>query len=79
MLSSMTPCASHTALAMNQNWSRSSFPTPLNMGSLIALTMLNCGGGGGGGQGGEAGGGMGGGGNYKMLCLIKLTTLLRET
>ena len=57
MLSSVTPCASHTALTTNQNWSRSSFPTPLNIGSLIALAILNRGGGGGGvgGDGGEGG------------------------
>lgn len=84
MLSSVTPCASHTALTTNQNWFGSSFPTPLNTGSLITLAMLNYGGGGGGvggdgGEGGEAGGGMGGGGNYGMSCLIKLTALLRET
>ena len=48
MLSSMTPCASHTTLTMNQNWSRSSFPTPMNMGSLIALATMNYGFGGGG-------------------------------
>ena len=61
MLLSVTHCASHTALTMNQNCSGSSFPTPLNTGSLIALAMLNCGGGGGGvgengGEAGEAGG-----------------------
>ena len=80
----MTHCASHTALTMNQNWSGSSFPTPLNTVSLIALAMLNCGVGGGGvggdgGEGGEAGGGVGGGGNCRMRCLIKLTALLGET
>jgi len=48
------------------------------------LAILNCGGGGGGvggdgGEGGEVGGGVGGGGNRGIRCLIKLTTLLRET
>ena len=80
----MTPCGFHTALTTNQNWSGPSFPTPLNTGSLIALTTLNYGGGGGGvggdgGEGGEAGGGVGGGGNCGMRCLIKLTALLGET
>lgn len=57
MLSSMMPCASHTAVTLNQNWSESSFPTPLNIGILIALAILNCSGGGGGlgGDGGEMG------------------------
>ena len=57
ILSTVTPCASHTALTTNKNWSGSSFPTPLNTGSLIALAMLNCGCGGGGvgGDGGEGG------------------------
>ena len=59
ILSFVTPWDSHTALTMNQNWSRSSFPTPLNTGSLITLTILNyggggCGVGGDGGEGGEA-------------------------
>ena len=78
----MTPYASHTALTMNQYWSISSFPTPLNTGSLIALAILNCGGGGGGvggdgGEGGEVGGGVDV--NHGICCLIKLTTLLGET
>ena len=64
ILLSVTPCASHTSLNTNQNWFGSSFPTPLNTGSLIVLAILNCGGGGGGvggygGEGGEAGGGVG--------------------
>lgn len=68
ILSSVTPCASHITLATNQNGSGLSFPTPMNTGSLIVLTMLNCGRGGGGvggdgGEGGEVGGGVGGGGN----------------
>ena len=41
MLSSVTPCASHTALTTNQNWSGSLFPTPLNTGNLISFSMLN--------------------------------------
>ena len=69
---------------MNQNWSRSSFPTPLNTGSLIALSILNCGGGGGGvggdgGEGGEMGVSVDGGGRRGIHYLIKLTTLLGET
>ena len=62
ILSSATPCASHNALTMNQNWSRSSFPTPLDIGNLIALVMLNCWFGGGGvGEVGDEGGGASGG------------------
>jgi len=54
---------------MNQNWSRSSFPTPLNTCNFIALTILNYGGGiggvgGGGGEEGEIGGGVDGGGMH---------------
>ena len=84
ILSSTMPCASHTALTMNQNWSRSSFPTPLITNSLIALTILNCSGGGhgvggDGGERGEKGGSVGGGGKSGILCLIKLTALLGET
>lgn len=84
ILSSTTPCAFHTTLTMNQNWSGSSFPTPLNIGSLITLTILNYGGGGGGvgGDGGEeveTGDGVGGGGKCGMCCLIRLTVLLGET
>ena len=50
---------------MNQNWSRSSFPKPLNKGNFIVFSILNHGGGGGGtgeivGEGGEVGGGVGG-------------------
>jgi len=53
---------------MNQNWSGSSFPKPLNKCSFIEFAMLNCGGGCGGmgevmGDGGEVGGGVGGSGN----------------
>ena len=57
ILSFVSPCASHTTLTMNQNWSRSSFCTPLNIGSLIALAILNCGDGGGG-VGGDRGEGV---------------------
>jgi len=69
---------------MNQNWFRSSFPTPLNTDSLIALAILNCGGGGGGvgGDGaddGENSGGVGGGGMRRICCLIRLIALLGET
>ena len=35
ILSSVTPYASHTTLTTNQNWSGSSFPTPLNTSSLL--------------------------------------------
>ena len=54
------------------------------MGSLTALSMLNCRFGGGGvgedgGEGGEMGGGISGGGKCGMHCLIKLTALLKET
>ena len=50
---------------MNQNWSRSSFPMPLNIGRFTEFAMLNGGGGGSGvGEGvsgvGEDGGGVGG-------------------
>ena len=47
-MSSVTPWASHTTLNMNQNWSGSSFPNPLNTGNFIVLAILTCGGGGGG-------------------------------
>ena len=81
ILSSVTPCGSHTALTTNQNWSGSSFPTPLNMSSLIALAILNCwfGVGEDGSEGSEASGGVSGEGNCGMRCLIKLTALLGET
>jgi len=56
----------------------------MNIGSLIALSIRNCRGGeggvdGDGGEGGEAGGSVGGGGKHGIRCLIKLTTLLKET
>jgi len=84
ILSSVTPYASHTTFIMNQNWSRSSLPTPLNTGNFIALAILTHGGGGGGmsedgGEDGETSGGVGGGGIHRILCLIKLITLLGET
>ncbi len=84
IFSSTTPCASDTALTTNHNWFRSSFPTPLNIGSLIVLAILNCGGGGGGvggdgGEEGEMGGDVGGGGKRGIHYLIRLTTLLEET
>ena len=71
ILQSMMPCASHAALTTNQNWSGSSFPTPLNTSSLIRLVILNCGGGrggvgGDGGEGGETSGSVGGGGKCKI-------------
>ena len=74
----MTPRASHIVFTMNQNWCGSSFPSPLNTGSLIALAMLNCGFGEDGGETSEAGEGVSGGDNYKMRCPIKLTALLGE-
>lgn len=69
---------------MNQNWSRSSFPTLLNTGNFIVLAILTYGGGGGGmdedgGEDDETGSGVGGGGMRKILCLIKLIALLGET
>lgn len=80
----MTACASHTTFTMNQNWSGSSFPTLLNTGNFIVLTILNCGGGGGGvgrdgGEDGDTGGGVGGGGMHRIHFLIRLITLLGET
>ena len=41
ILLSVTSCASHTTLTMDQNCSGSSLPTPLNIGNLIAFSMLN--------------------------------------
>ena len=75
ILPSVTPCASRTAHIMNQNWSESSFPTPLNIGSFTEFTMLNGGGGGGGvgegvSGGGEDGGGVGGCGIRRNPCFI---------
>ena len=72
------------ALITNQNWSRSSFSTPLNTGNFIVLSILTCDGGGGGmgedgGEGGEASGRVGGGGICRILCLIKWIVLQGET
>ena len=80
ILSFVTPCTSHTTFITIQNWSRSSFPTPMNTNDFIVLAILTCGGGGGGmGEDGcEAGGGVGGGGMRGILCLIKLISLLGE-
>jgi len=69
---------------MNQNWSRFSFPTPLNTDNFISLAILTRDGGGGGtgedgGEGSETGGGVGGGGMRGILCLIKLIELLGDT
>lgn len=77
ILSFVTPCASHAALTMNQNWSGSSFPNPLNTGNFIVLSILTRGGGGGG--MGEDGGGGGGGGICRILYLIIWITLHSET
>jgi len=84
ILSFVTPCASHTTLITNQNWSGSSFPTPLNTRNFILLAIfIHSGGGGGtsedGGEGSEIGGGVGGGDMRGILCLIKLITLHEET
>lgn len=84
MFSSVTPYASHTTFSMNENWSGSSFPTPLNTGNFIALAILNCGGGGGsvgedGGEDGKTGGGVGGSGMRRIRCHMKWITLLGET
>ena len=71
-------------LVTNQNWSGSSFPTPLNTNNFIALAILNCGGGREGvgeygGEDGETGGGVGGGGMRGIRCFIRLIALLGET
>lgn len=80
----MTPYASHTAFTMNQNWSGSLFPTPLNTDNFIALAILNCGGGGSGVgrdgvENGEASCGADGAGMRRIRYLIILITLLGET
>lgn len=84
MRSPIMPWASHTALTTNQNFSKSSFPKPLNKGSFTEFAILNCGGGQGAtgevrGDGGEVGGGVRGGGIQGNPCLINWTTLHRET
>ncbi len=65
---------------MNQNWSGSSFPKPLNKGNFTIFAILNSVGGGGGtgevgGEGGEVGGGVGRGGIHGILCLIRWIAL----
>lgn len=80
----MTPSASLTAFTMNQNWSGSSFPTPLNTKNFISLAILNCCGGGGGvsedgGEDGETSCGVGESVMREIRCLIKLIALLGET
>lgn len=84
ILSFVTTCASHTDFTTNQNWFRSSFPTPLNTNNFIELTILKHGGGRGGtsedgGEDSETSGGMGRGGMRGILYLIKLITLLGES
>jgi len=66
---------------MNQNWSGSSFPTPLNTDNFIVLAILNCGGGGGGvsEDEDEDGGGVGGSGMRRICFFIKLIALFGET
>ena len=80
----MTPCTSHTTFATNQNWYGYSFPTPLNTGDFIALTIMLRGGGEGGmgkdeGEDSENSDGVGGGGMFVILRLIRLIALLDET
>lgn len=83
MLSSVTPCASHVPFTMNQNWSGSSFHTPLNT-VILLHRILNCVGcrggvGGDGGDDGEICGSVGGGGMHGICFLIILIVLLGET
>ena len=84
MLSSITHCASHTPLITNQNWSGSSFPTPLNTYNFIELSILKRGGGGAGtgedgGDDSETSSGVGGGGMRGILYLIKWIELHGDT
>jgi len=84
ILSSTTTCASHIAFTTNQNWSGSSFPTPLNIKNFIVLSILKYGVGrggvgGDGGDDGETSGGVGGRGMHEIHCLIRLIALLEET
>lgn len=77
------PWASHTDRITNQNCPGSSFPTPLNVGSLIALAIPNFGGGGVGGgvdefDEGDAGGGVDRVGNSGKRSLINWTVLPSE-
>jgi len=60
---------------MNQNWSRSSFPKPLNKGNFTIFSILNSGGGGDDtgevlGDGNEFRGGVGIGGIHGNPCII---------
>lgn len=85
MLSFVIPLASHIDHITKQNHLGSSFPTLLNTGSLIALTILTFGGGSGGGVGvrvgvgrfdvGDTGGGVDGGGISGKCSLINWTAL----
>lgn len=84
VFSSVTPCASNTTFTMNQNWFGSLFPTSLNTGNLITLTILKSGNVGGGlGEDvveyGEISGGVGGSGTHRIHCFFKLIKLLSET
>lgn len=84
ILSYLTPCASHTALTINQIFFGSSFTNLLNIGNFTVLAMLNHGGGGGGtvedgGDGNEVGGGVGEGSIRRIIFLIKWIILCGET
>lgn len=80
ILSFATPYTSHIAFIMNQNWSGSSLPTPLNTGNFRVLSILTHGCMGEySGEDGETSDSVGGGGMREILCLIKLITLLGET
>lgn len=83
MFSFVIPWASHTDHITNHNHLGSSFPTPLNVCSLISLTILTFGGGGvaGGVDGfdeGDVGGGMDEGGISGKHSLINQTMLPGE-
>ena len=87
MFSSTMPWVSHTDLITNQNRPGSSTPTPLNIGSLIALIIPTFGGGGvGGGVGvgvdgfdiGEVGGCVDRGSISGKCSLINQIALLGE-
>ena len=81
MFSSVMPWASHTDLITNQNCHGSSSPTPLNIGSLIALTILTLGGGIGVGDGfdvGDTEGGVDEGRISGKCSLINRAALLSE-
>ena len=69
---------------MNQNWSKSSFPKPLNKRNFTVFSILNHDGDGGGtgevfGDGGEDGGGVGRGGICGNPYLINCTPLCDKT